>query len=235
MTPLTPSGRMRAWLVAGVMLASLGLPAAHAQQTCKIESAQYGTITYPCGSGESAPGQADDENLWDRIDIWLGVLGLVGSAGAGIFAIYRVRTRRRALSVTLAAIEATYAEAKQDPATGIAKLAAMRIQVRDEHQKGRLDDIHFLELDRRASQYLIKLRLLEIDRRFANLPPLLLAEIRRLLSDGVLSTSEADLIEVRAAAYRVPEQQRAELITLTRRWASDDASNEPAPAAAVAQ
>lgn len=229
---------MRPWLVLGVLLVTLSLPAALAQQQmCKIESAQYGTITYPCGSGETADGGSRDDPAWyESLELWLGVVGLVGSAGAGTFAIYRVRTRRRALTVTLAAIESAYAEAKQDPETGIVKLAAMRMQVRDEHQKGRLDDIHFLELDRRASQYLVKLRLLEIDRRFANLPPLFLAEIRRLLSDGVLSTGEADLIEVRAAAYRVPEHARAELITLTRRWANDDASTgEPAPAAAVAQ
>ena len=226
---------MRAWLVAGVLLLTLSVPAVLAQGTCKIESEQYGTITYPCGSGETAPSEGgDDSNVWDQLDIWLGVLGLVGSAGAGTYAVYRVRTRRRALTVTLSAIEAAYAEAKQDPETGIVKLAAMRTQVREEHQKGRLDDIHFLELDRRASQYLVKLRLLEIDRRFPTLPPLFAAEIRRLLSDGVLSASEADLIEVRAAAYRVPEATRADLITLTRRWANDDSPAAPAPAAAAA-
>lgn len=231
---------MRAWpiLAAWILLAANGLPTSFAQQgeMCTVEYGEY-RAQYPCGSGESAPGSADEEkSFWKNLDIWLGVIGLVGSAGAGTYAIYRVRTRRRALTVTLTAIESTYAEAKKDPETGILKLATMRTQVREEHQKGRLDDIHFLELDRRASQYLVKLRLLEIDRRFANLPPLFLAEIRRLLSDGVLSTGEADLIEVRAAAYRVPEHARAELITLTRGWANDDASTgEPAPAAAVAR
>lgn len=229
---------MRAWLVLGVLLLTLGAPAAlAAQQTCKV-TYNGQVVEYPCGSGEGAPSEGDDDLAWYEkpgFQAALGIVGLLGSAGAGGFAIYRVRTRRRALTVTLAAIEAAYATAKQDPETGIVKLAAMRTQVREEHQKGRLDDMHFLELDRRASQYLVKLRMLEIDRRFATLPPLFLAEIRRLLSDGVLSATEADLIEVRAAAYRVPEKLRAELITLTRRWASDDAAGEPAPAAAVAQ
>lgn len=225
---------MRAWWLAlAVVVLASSAPAASAQM-CKIESKQYGTVEYPCGSGESGPGEAAEEPWWAtaQAQMLLGVVGLVGSAGAGAFAIYRVRTRRRALSVTLAAIESTYAEAKSDPEAGIAKLGAMRTTLRDEHQKGRLDDVHFLELDRRATQYLVKLRLLEIDRRFPTLAPLFLGEIRRLLSDGVLSTSEADLIEVRAAAYRVPEPARSELIQLTRRWAGDDAPAAAEPAAA---
>lgn len=227
---------MRAGLAVGVLLLALTIPLASAQQqVCKGRAGSV-EFEYPCGSGEAPAQEKAQESVWDRIDIWIGVVGLVGSAGAGAFAVYRVRSRRRALTVTLAAIESTYAEAKQDPENGIAKLASMRTRVREEHQKGRLDDIHFLELDRRASQYLVKLRLLEIDRRFHGLPPLFLAEIRRLLSDGVLSPSEADLIEVRAAAYRVPDHARLELITLTRRWANEDEpSSEPTPATALAQ
>jgi len=227
---------MRGWAGIGVLVVAVALatPLA-AAQTCKM-TYQGMVMEYPCGSGESPPAEPkDEESWWESLDIWLGIIGLVGSAGAGSYAVYRVRTRRRALTVTLAAIESTYAEAKADPETGIARLAARRAQVRDEHQKGRLEDVHFLELDRRATQYLVKLRLLEIDRRFAGLPPLLLGEIRRLLSDGVLSAAEADLIEVRAAAYRVPEHVRAELITLTRRWAGEDGGGHAAePTAAVA-
>ncbi|HET6405981.1 MAG TPA: hypothetical protein VFH78_15160 [Candidatus Thermoplasmatota archaeon] len=222
---------MRAWLLLAVLVASLALPGAAAQQKCRIEYNGQ-VVEYPCGSGESTAGDGGGDASWfQSLDVWLGIIGLVGSAGAGAYAIYRVRTRRRALTVTLAAIESAYAEAKVDPEAGVAKLAAMRAQVRDEHQKGRLDDIHFLELDRRASQYLVKLRLLEVDRRFPTLPPLFAAEIRRLLSDGVLSQNEADVIEVRAAAYRVPEATRAELIALTRRWAGEDSPSEAAPAA----
>lgn len=209
-------------------------PSALAQgQTCRIESEQYGTIEYPCGSGESSGSGSPDEDWWETgtFQAVLGVIGILGSAGAAGYTYYRVRSRRRALTVTLAAIERAYADAKADPEAGVATLAQLRTQVREQHGRGRLDDAHFLELDKRATQYLVKLRLFEIDRRFATLPPLLLAEIRRLLSDGMLTPAEADLVEVRAAAYRIPEGARAQLAELTRRWASEDAP--PAEASAM--
>lgn len=209
--------------LACVALAIASAPASAQERTCRIESEQYGTIEYPCGSGETAPSGGAGGSFRDDLDIILGVVGLVGSAGAGGYAYYRVRTRRRTLTVTLAAIERTYVGAKSDPEAGIARLAQLRTGVREQHDKGRMDDAHFLELDKRATQYLVKLRMLEIDRRFATLPPLLLNEIRRLLADGVLSQTEADLIEVRAAAYRIPEAPRAELSELARRWAAEDA------------
>lgn len=144
-----------------------------------------------------------------------------------------MRTRRRALPGTLHAIERAYVDAKADPTAGIARLSDLRARVRHLHDKGELDDGHDLELDKRATSYIVKLRLLEIDRRFAHLPPLLLAEIRRLLGDGVLSASEADLIEVRAAAYRVADPARRELIELTRAWANEDTPSEPEPTMAA--
>lgn len=221
---------MRTWgaVVLAAVMAS-ALPAASAQM-CKVNYNGM-AVEYPCGSGEAPAEEPPADDPWyASLDIWLGILGLAASGGAGAYALFRVRTRRRALTVTLAAIESTYAEAKADPENGITRLSELRAQVREEHQKGRLDDVHFIELDRRATQYLVKLRLLEIDRRFGSFPALFLAEIRRLLSDGVLSASEADLIEVRAAAYRVPETARMELISLTRRWASEDGPREaPTP------
>ena len=230
---------MRVGLLIGVLIIALALPGASAQRMCRIESQQYGTVEYPCGSGESAPEEGTDDEPWwasGQAQMILGVIGLVASAGAGGYTVYRVRSRRQALTVNLAAIETAYTDAKSDPENGIARLCELRAQVRDDHQKGRLDDVHFLELDRRVTQSLVKLRLLEIDRRFATLPPLLLAEIRRLLSDGTLSQSEADLIEVRTAAYRIHDATREELIALTRRWANDDGPRDHGAATeAVAQ
>lgn len=221
-------------VLVGVLVLTLAIaaPAGAQERTCRIESKQYGTIEYPCGSGEGGTGSADDGSIWNRLDLILGVVGIVGSAGAGAYTFYRVRSRRRALTVTLAAIERAYVDAKSVPEAGLARLAELRADLRQQHEKGRLDDAHFLELDKRATQYLVRLRMLEVDRRFATLPPLLLNEIRRLLADGVLSQAEADLIEVRAAAYRIAEAPRAELSELARRWAAEDAPpiEEPAPA-----
>lgn len=203
-----------------------------AAQNCKMEYNGM-VMEYPCGSGEEPPGEeaSTEASSWDKLGVYLAVIGIVGSVGAAGFTYYRVRSRRKTLVVTLAAVDRAYLDAKSDPASGIQRLTELRAQVRQQHDANRMDDAHFLELDRRALQYLAKLRLLEIDRRFAHLPPLLLAEIRRLLADGVLSQAEADLVEVRAAAYRVPEATRAELAQLTRRWATDDAGEAPAAVA----
>jgi hypothetical protein len=225
--------RGEAALLLTVLLA-LALPGA-AAQTCKMEYNGM-VMEYPCGSGESAPQEngSDGASWWDKLGVYLAVIGILGSLGAAGYTYHRVRSRRRALVVTLAAVDRAYLDAKNDPDAGIARLNELRAQVRVQHDNGKMDDSHFLELDRRVLQYLSKLRLLEIDRRFAHLPPLLLAEIRRLLADGILSQAEADLVEVRAAAYRVPETTRAELARLTRRWATEDGGGaEPAPVAAV--
>lgn len=191
---------------------------------------QGGEMEYPCGSFDSPPAQESSEPWWatGTAQMIMAIVGIVGSLGAGAFTYYRMRSRRRALTVTLLAIESAYAEAKGGATAGIRKLTELRARVRADHQKGKLDDGHFLELDRRATQYLGNLRLLEIDRRFRHLPPLLLAEVRRFLSDGMLTQSEADLIEVRAAAYRIPDPARAELVTITRAWANEDGSREDA-------
>lgn len=208
-------------LVALIVLALL--PVAGAQQKCRVEYA--GMVSeYPCGSGETPDegGSSTQASAWDKIGVGLAVVGLVGSAGAGGYTLYRVRTRRRELTSVLTDIETTYARSKSDPEIGITRLASIRADVRARHEKGRIDDAHFLELDKRATEYLAKLRMLEIDRRFASLPPLLLAEVRRLLADGVVSQSEADLIEVRASVYRIGEPARSQLVALARRWAGDD-------------
>lgn len=198
-------------------------PGAFAQREVCTATTPWGTYEYECPGGD--PENDAQAPWWARNEtqLALGIVGILGSAGAAGYTFYRVRSRRKALTSTLLAIETAYVKAKSDPEPGIARLVELRARVRSDHDKGKLDDAHFLDLDRRATDYLVKLRLLEIDRRFATLPPMLLAEIRRLLGDGVLTAGEADLIEVRAAAYRVPDHVRAELADLARRWAGDDA------------
>lgn len=201
------------------LLAILAIPVASAQEKCTMSGGGF-EFEYDCSDGDPDKGPWWTQN---ETQFWLALVGIVGSLGAAGYTFYRVRTRRQKLTTTLLAIETTYVQAKSRPESGITKLVELRAQVRADHEKGKLDDGHFLELDKRATDYLVKLRLLEIDRRFATLPPLLLAEIRRLLGDGVLTSGEADLIEVRAAAYRVPDNVRRDLAELARRWAGDDA------------
>jgi hypothetical protein len=214
---------MRGWLL--LLALMLATPVAQAQ-ICRIDDGNGGVVEYPCGSGENAPadGSAGDEPWWasSTAQAILAFVGLLGSAGAAGFAYVRMRRRSGRLTTTLVAIETTYAQAKGQPETGITRLADLRRDIRLQHEKGKLDDAHFLDLDKRASDYLVRLRLLEIDRQFATLPPMVLAELRRLPSDGALSQTEADLIEVRASVYHVPDASRTQLANLARRWAQDD-------------
>lgn len=222
--------------LAVAVVAVLAAPAVAAQRMCYVNSSGGQSVSYPCGSFDAAATEPEeDPEPWYAgalAQTILAVVGLAGSAGAGGYTYYRVRSRRRTLTGLLASIERTYAAAKSDPGTGAMRLAEVRAEVRAAHDRNRLDDAHFLELDKRATQYLTNLRMLEIEREFATLPPALLAEIRRLVGDGGLSQTEADLIEVRAAAYRIPDAQRARLAGIIRGWAATDAPPAAPEAAA---
>lgn len=222
---------MRALVPLLVLTLALAAGSASAQ-TCRVNN--YGQVVeYPCPTSGGSSSDESGSDAWAQLDVLLGVAGILLTLGAAGYTYHRVRSRRRDLTSTLAAIERAYTLGKSDPDAGSASLATLRAQVRERHERGKLDDAHFLELDKRASAHLVKLRLLEIDRRFPTLPPLFLAEVRRLLSDGALTHTEADLVEVRAAAYHIPEAPRAQLVALTRQWAGEDEPpTETAPLAA---
>jgi hypothetical protein len=211
-----------AWRLAAAALVLLlaGIPSA-AADVCTAQG-PYGPIQYTCGGSSSASSSSGPWWATQEMQTILAIVGMAGSAGAGGYAFWRVRKGRKLLTDTILRIESTYAETKAAPEAGIPRLVALRAEIRARHQKGKLDDGHYLELDKRATDYIVRLRFLEMDRRFLGLPPALMAEVRRLVGDGVVSQEDVELVDRHANAFRVPEPRRGELVALVQSWCSED-------------
>lgn len=214
---------MRGWgLTLALAILFFATHAASAQQQiCRV-----GSVEYQCG-WTPQPGPDESQEWYERGDVQVGlaVLGFAGSGGAAAFAYFRTRQRRRSLSDLLQSADRTYTQAKDSPESGIPHLVSLRMEVRHRHERGRLEDAQYLELDKRITDYIIRLRLLELDRQFSGLPAAFLQEVRRLVGDGAVSKSEAALVELHAGAHRVPEPHRTNLIRLVRGWAHEDDKN----------
>lgn len=74
----------------------------------------------------------------------------------------------------------------------------------------------------RIADYLIRLRLAEVERRFPALAPSVAAEVRRVVSDGVVSAGDPGVVDKKAARARVAKGQREELARLLEGWARED-------------
>lgn len=225
-----------------ILLGSLALALASvatAQKTCTIEQPGGGTVEYACGAGldDESAAQADDDPWWadNRTQAVLAVSGIVGSASAGAYTFYRVRVRRRTLADFVRAAERTYAESKAEPWVGAPKLASLRHDVRSRHESGRLEDAQFLELDKRISSYLSRVRMLEVERRFPDLPPAFVSDLRRLTDDGVVSRADAQRLGAHPALWRTAAATRAELVALLDAWAVEDGGHGASPTATVAR
>lgn len=157
------------------------------------------------------------------------VLGL-GVAGAGAaYTAPKVRRRGRTLRGLLDEAERTYAEARSgDPGAGIHRLESLRLDVRQRYERGRLEDTHFLELDKRIGDFIARLRLLNLQREFPMLSAGLMTEIELAVGDGQRTAKDLTHIGKRAEAMRVPLSTRAALLRALGRW------TPPAPDAAPA-
>lgn len=209
-----------AWRLAAAaaLLVLVAMPAASAE-VCTVQG-PYGPVQYTCGT--TAPKKVEPWWATGEAQAILAIVGLSASAAAGGYAFWRVRTRRQALTETMLALDRAYTETKGSPEAGILRLVALRQEVRDRHAKGKMDDGSFLELDKRATEHIVKLRFLELDRRFLGLPPALMAEVRRLVGDGHVSREDVDMVDRHAMAFRVPDARRAELVALVSSWCTDD-------------
>jgi hypothetical protein len=207
---------------AAVLLLGVAVPLA-AADVCTAQG-PWGAVQYAC----EGTAQKSAEPWWARstTQAIVAFVGLGGSSAAGGYAIYRVRERRKALTAAIRAIETTYAETKATPEIGIPRLVALRQDLRARHQAGKLDDGNFLDLDKRVTDHIVRLRVLDLDRRFLGLPPALMAEVRRLVGDGHVSAEDVDLVERHATAFRVPEPRLSELVSLVRSWCGEDVAPE---------
>ncbi len=178
-----------------------------------------------CTPRDSSGGGSKEPVSWwasETSQAVVGLFALTASAAGGAYAYTRVRNRRRLLTTLLHALEDTFAAHKRRPVKGTRRMLATRAEIREHHASGRLDDSQFLELDKRAGNYLLRLRLLELDTRFPGLSPVLHGQIRSVMSDGRVTDVEADLLERQLDAMMLPLPTREALMVTIRAWANED-------------
>lgn len=216
----------RPFVLLAAALVLLALPTVEAQKTCRINNGGYQSVEYPCDYGSSTPAQAPakDEPWWadNTTQAVLALVGLVGSAGAGGYTYYRMRARRRTLSDFVSAVERTYAQHKASPAEGVPRLLTLRSEVRARHERGRLEDAQFFELEKRINDYVLRLRLAELERAFPDLPHTLLGEIRHRLADGLVTEEDAVYLERQAALHHLPSVVRERFGQVLAAWSRED-------------
>lgn len=209
-------------LRATLFLAILLLPSAAAQfdfSRCKFDEEGV-----DCRDPQPAPEKKEDESFWTGpvAQTFYAVLGLGASGGAAFFGWTRVRRGRRTLHKVLQDVEETYATCKNEPLAGIERLNGIRAELSTRHMHGHVDDAHFLELDRKVADYTARLRVIDVQQRFPELPPDLMAEIRHLAQDGHFSDLDKAHVERRATSLRLPSAQRRELVAYLQVWAEAD-------------
>lgn len=207
-----------------LVLAVTLVPLAAAEECTRVDSPYYGRVEYGCD-------KASDEAWWasGTAQAVYAVVGLVASAGGAGYAYWRVRRRRETLAGFVRRLDETLAAHKATPAVGAARLVTLRREVKLAFGEGRLDDAHYLELDKRAATGIVKLRLLEMDQRFPQLAPGLRAHVATIISDGNVSTPEVELIRAATLAHPVPGFVRDELVSMLSQWARQDSGDSAAP------
>ncbi|HLE97968.1 MAG TPA: hypothetical protein VI997_11400 [Candidatus Thermoplasmatota archaeon] len=168
-----------------------------------------------CG-GPTGPWWADN-----RTQAVLGAVGLAGSSAAGLLAIARVRRRRRVLHGFLDRADTLYGTHKVDPTNGIAKLVALRLEVRDLYARGEFEDPQYFELEKRVTEYVMRLRVNVLERSF-RLPGPLLLEARRLTGDGEVSDADLAYLDRLVRAAPIDELERDALLATIAQWALED-------------
>lgn len=205
---------------------------------CDVRWDEMGRPIVECGgaSGQSS-GSSEEEHWWasSTAQAVYAFVGLAGSAGAGAYAYYRVKRRRELLKGFMARIDEAASAHKATPAQGAALLAGIRAELATLFHAHRVDDAHYLELDKRAATAITKLRSLELDQRFPALPPALRSQVTTLISDGKVTQADVDLVRGSPAGGLVPARLRDELVGMLQTWAAQDAGDavaapQPKPA-----
>jgi hypothetical protein len=146
------------------------------------------------------------------------VLGLGASGGAAFFGWTRVKQRRRTLHQTLKEADETYAASKHDPQPGIERLVGLKAELATRHQHSKVEDSHFLELDRRISDYIAKLRIIDMELKYPDLPHPLFEYIQELLKDGSLSHEDIKRIDARAVSLKMPLARRKQFLAFLTQY-----------------
>lgn len=192
-------------------------------EICVIESGGR-RIEYACDQSGARASSASEP--WWAGDVAQAVYAFIGfgiPAAGGAWAYHRHRARRQRLDGYMTRMDDTMAAHRARPADGGRALVALRQEMRSAFRMGRMDDTHFLELDKRATMHVVKLRLLELDHRFPNLPPSLRHQVATLIADGSVSEAEVGLVRHSLATQLIPGRVRDELLLVLDSWARQDA------------
>jgi hypothetical protein len=208
-----------------------------AAEKCVIDSGGN-RIEYDCAAGRDGGGSSEPWWASPTAQAGYAFFGLVASGAGGGYAFMRVKRRREMLAAYMHRIDETLVGSKANPAAGAASLGTVRGEMRTAFQAGKLDDAHYLELDKRAVGAILKLRLLELDQRFPQLPVSLRSQIATLVGDGKVSSAEVELVRTASASAPIPGRVRDEVMGLLAAWAAQDSTtrtNVAATAAAPAE
>ena len=176
--------------------------------------------------------QAQAGKAWYQDPIvWVEVGAVTASIGGGAFAAVRIRKKRRTLTEFLVAVETTYVEAKGTPGPGVERLVALRREVRALHGRGRLDDGQFLELDKRVTDHIARLRRYAVDQTFPGLPAPLAARLEMMVMDGTVSRADIDASRRAAVAAGLPALDVERIVAMMTQWALQDEGEQMVAAA----
>ncbi|UCF08090.1 MAG: Ig-like domain-containing protein, partial [Thermoplasmata archaeon] len=95
---------------------------------------------------------------WQNLEPIVTGLTILASFLLALFGFMRLRRKRNVLRIYLEMIDDTYDEYKKKPRVGEKKLIALRDGIKNDVKKGRLEENHFLILDKKIDDYLHELR-----------------------------------------------------------------------------
>lgn len=216
----------------GFVLLAVGtafLAAPVASECVEFDDGEGGKFSVGCEGRKSDPGGDTDGNWFTGpvANTMYALVSIAGATGATVFGVARVRRRRRELRTFIHDVETTFAAAKASPDDGLPKLEALRKGLQKSHDAHRLEDAQFLEMDKRLADYIVRVRLLHLERWFPNLPIALISEIRTVISDGHFSSSDLSLIDKRAVQLAVEAHIRKDLLMHLASWAQQDVNVHP--------
>ncbi|MGQ0536826.1 MAG: hypothetical protein ACT4PT_12240 [Methanobacteriota archaeon] len=155
-------------------------------------------------------------------EVAVGTAGLVVSGAVGGYAVYATRRRRRTVHDYVRRLDQAIATGKGDPARGLASLGRLRAEVRTAHAGGGIEDGQFLELDRRASAAIGRMRVLELNETARTLPAPLLGAFGRLVEDGSVTAAELRMVEREMLRQAVPASTKEAVTRAFAAWAAQD-------------
>ncbi|UCH88901.1 MAG: Ig-like domain-containing protein [Thermoplasmata archaeon] len=122
-------------------------------------------ITEPAPEGEDEeevpPGEEkeDDEKSWDYWEPIITILTIVISLIIGLLGFIRIRKKQSKLRKYLDKIDSTYNDYKKNHQICEKELIELRESIKDEVKDGKIEEFHFLVLERKIDDYLQEMEL----------------------------------------------------------------------------